>query len=83
MGNFKEILLLDGISQAELIRKKEIKPSELLESTIESIEQLNPKLNAVVTKMYDLAEESINKKEVPDGPFKGVPFLIKDLLAEY
>lgn len=68
MGNFKEILLLDGISQAELIRKKEIKPSELLESTIESIEQLNPKLNAVVTKMYDLAEESINKKEVPDGP---------------
>jgi len=46
------------------------------------MERLNPKLNAIVTPMYDLALENA-KGALPDGPFTGVPFLLKDLLASY
>ena len=74
--------LLDATAQAELVRRKEVKPIELVEAAIERIERLNPELNAVVTAMYDLAREAA-AGALPDGPFAGVPFLLKDLLAEY
>lgn len=73
---------LDATAQAELVRKKEVKPIELVDAAIERIEKLNPQLNAVVTPMYDLAREAA-KKDLPEGPFTGVPFLLKDLLAAY
>jgi amidase len=82
MSNLEEIAFLDATAQAELIRRKEIKPSELVDAAIERIEQLNPSLNAVVTPMYDLAREAAIG-DIPEGPFSGVPFLLKDLLAEY
>jgi amidase len=72
---------LDAIAQAELVRKKEIEPLELVEAAIERIERLNPLLNAVVTPMYDQAQEAARR--LPEGPFTGVPFLLKDLAAEY
>ena len=72
----------DGLGLAELIRRKEVKPEELLEATIARIEAIDPKLNAVVTKMYDEAKKTI-EMGLPDGPFKGVPFLLKDLGAAY
>jgi amidase len=78
----KTILHLDGLAQAELIRKKEIKPEELLELSIQALERLNPQLNAVITPMYDHARKAI-EDGLPEGPFKGVPFLLKDLLAFY
>ncbi len=73
---------LDATAQAELVRKKEVQPIELVDATIERIERLNSRLNAVVTPMYDLAREAASSP-LPDGPFTGVPFLIKDLIADY
>ena len=81
MSNFDELLSLDATSQAELIRRKECQPVELVDAAIERIERLNPILNAVVTQMYDMAREEA-KGDLPDGPFKGVPFLVKDLILE-
>jgi amidase len=77
-----ELAFLDATAQAELVQIKEVKPIELVEAAIERIERLNPKLNAVVTPMFDLACEAA-RAELPDGPFSGVPFLLKDLIAEY
>ena len=82
MVKFGEFAWLDATAQAELVRNKEVTPLELVEAAIERIERLNPKLNAVVTPMYDLDREAA-KGDLPDGPFRGVPFLLKDILAAY
>jgi amidase len=58
-----------------------VKPLELVEAAIARIERLNPRLNAVVAPMYDEARRRAGHEL--DGPFAGVPFLLKDLLAEY
>jgi amidase len=68
----------DGLGLAALVKRREIAPVEALEAAIERIERHNGTLNAVVYKAYDEAR-AIAAKELPDGPFKGVPFLIKDL----
>jgi len=70
----------DGLGLAELVRKKKVSPAELVEQAISRIETHNPKINAVVHKLYDRARAAAQGK-LPDGPFKGVPFLIKDLHA--
>lgn len=70
----------DGLGLAELVRNKDVSPAELIESAIERAERHNGKLNAIVYKAYD--EARANAKHLPDGPFKGVPFLIKDLGLE-
>jgi amidase len=75
---FKEYNSYDGFGLADLVRKGEVSPSELVEEAIERIERHNPKLNAVVYKAYDEAREAA-KTELADGPYKGVPFLIKDI----
>jgi len=82
MGISEETAYLDAIAQAELVRAGKVKPIELVEAAIERIERLNPQLNAVITPMYDLARAAAIAK-LPEGPFTGVPFLLKDLLAAY
>lgn len=77
-----DIANLDATAQAELVRKKEVSPIELVDAAIERIERLNPELNAVVTPMYDEARRVASGPE-SDGPFAGVPFLLKDLTVEY
>ncbi len=77
-GGFVDYLKYDGLGLADLVRRKEVKPEELLEAAIARIEAIDPKLNAVVTKMYDEAKRKIDTG-LPDGPFKGVPFLLKEL----
>ncbi len=77
-----DIALLDATAQAELVRKKQVKPIELVEATIERIERVNPQINAVVTPMYDIARKAA-EGPLPDGPFSGVPFLMKDLGPMY
>ena len=77
-----DLAFLDATAQAELVRNKEIQPIELVEAAIERIERLNPTLNAVITPMYDLARGQATGK-LPEGPFRGVPFLLKDILASY
>ncbi|MEZ5956713.1 MAG: amidase family protein [Hyphomonadaceae bacterium] len=68
----------DGLGLAELVRKRDVTPSDLLDAAIERAERSNPKLNAIVYKAYDEARATA-AQALPDGPFKGVPFLIKDL----
>lgn len=68
---------LDATALAERVRKKELHPSELVDEVISRIEALNPKLNAVVHKMYDRARAAA-KAPLSEGPFAGVPFLVKD-----
>ena len=82
MAKLDDLALLDATAQAELVRRREVKPIELVDAAIERIERLNPTLNAVVTPMYEQARAAATG-ELPDGPFAGVPFLLKDLFAAY
>jgi amidase len=82
MPKLNELAWLDATGQADLVRKREVKPIELVEAAIERIERLNPQLNAVVTSMYEEARNVANGS-LPDGAFPGVPFLLKDLQAPY
>lgn len=82
MSKLDELSYIDATALAELVRQKEVTPVELVEGAVARIERLNPELNAVVTPMYDQAIEAA-KADLPDGPFMGVPFLLKDLLAAY
>jgi amidase len=68
---------LDATAQAELVRSGEVSPRELVEASIERIEALNGQLNAVIHPLYDDALAT----EPADGPFRGVPFVVKDLLC--
>lgn len=77
-----DIALLDATAQAELVRKKQVKPIELVEAAIERIERVNPQINAVVTPMYDITRKAA-EGPLPEGPFTGVPFLLKDLTVEF
>lgn len=75
-----ELDRLDATALAELVRTKQATPLELCEHVIARIEKLNPMLNAVVTPMFDEAR-ALAKQPVGDGPFAGVPYLVKDILA--
>jgi len=82
MPPLEELAWLDATDHAEMLRRKEVQPIELVDAAIGRIEQINPRINAVVTPMYDLARAAAHGP-LPDGPFTGVPFLLKDLLAAY
>ena len=73
---------LDATAQAELVRSRQVKPIELVEAAVKRIERFNPDLNAVVTPLYEDARRLADDGP-PDGPFSGVPFLLKDLGAPY
>ncbi len=68
----------DALGLAELVRKGEVTGEALLERAIARVEAVNPKINAVVLKHYDLARQQLAQRP-PTGPFAGVPFLLKDL----
>ena len=73
---------MDAVDQAALIHNGEVTPLELLDAAIERIERIDPVLNAVVIRWFDHARDTA-RAALPDGPFRGVPFLIKDLFAGY
>lgn len=75
---FDEYAKYDALGLAALVARGEVNALELLEAAIQRAEAVNPKLNAIVLKHYDLARKA-TKQGLPDGPFKGVPFLLKDL----
>lgn len=72
----------DALGLAGLVREGEVKPAELLEVAIERAEQRNPELGAIVIPMYEEARRAV-AAGLPDGPFHGVPFLLKDLHLLY
>jgi amidase len=73
---------MDAVEQAALVARGEVTPLELLDAAIERIERIDPVLNAVVIRWFDHARDTA-QTELPAGPFRGVPFLIKDLFAGY
>ncbi|MDX2169487.1 MAG: amidase family protein [Deltaproteobacteria bacterium] len=76
---FNEYAEYDGLGLAALVARKAVTPAELAEAAIARIEKYNPHLNAVVTPMY---EQGRALAAAPgDGPFRGVPFLLKDILG--
>ncbi|HUF89243.1 MAG TPA: amidase family protein [Gemmatimonadota bacterium] len=77
-----DLACLDATTQADLVRRGEVTPLELIDAAIARIERGNPTLNAVVTPTFPKARETA-RGELPDGPFRGVPFLLKDLSAAW
>ena len=75
---FAEYEAFDGVGLAELVRQGKVAPEELLDAAIERVEARNGAVNAVVQKMYDYGRKAI-RDGLPDGPFRGVPYLLKDL----
>ena len=71
-------MTLDVTEQARMVRDGEVSPVELVEDAIGRLEELNPQLNAVIHPLLEEARDAA-AGELPDGPFRGVPFLVKDL----
>lgn len=75
---FDEYRRCDALELARLVREGEVSAAELLELAVARTEQVNPQINAVVLKHYDSARR-LAGSSLPEGPFRGVPFLLKDL----
>lgn len=79
---FDEYVKHDGTSLANLVRLGEVTPAELLETAIARAEAVNPTLNAIVTPLYEQGRDMVAR--LPEtGPFRGVPFLLKDLQLDW
>ena len=76
----EELRWLDATGQAELVRSREVTALELVDAAIECIDILNPALNAVITPPVRVGPRR-RRGCLPDGPFRGVPFLLKDAVA--
>ena len=72
---------LDATAQADLVRRGEASPAELVEAAIGRIEAVNPRLDAVIRTRFDRARAEA-AGDLPDGRFRGVPILFKDLGCE-
>jgi amidase len=80
MSDFHEYDQYDALGLAELVRRREVSPGEMCNEAVRKIERFNPAVNAVICRMYDQARSSIDSG-LPEGPFTGVPFLVKDLVS--
>ncbi|HLH48478.1 MAG TPA: amidase [Roseiarcus sp.] len=78
MTGFKEFGDYDALGLATLVRDGEVSPTELLDEAIALLDAVEPKLNAAPIRHDDFARRQI-AAGLPDGPFRGVPFLLKDL----
>src|SRR5437763_13071886 len=75
---FKEYGNYDAVGLADLVRRKQVSPRELLDEAIARTGKVDPQINAVVVKHYDYARGQMDKG-LPDGTFSGVTFMLKDL----
>jgi len=75
-----ELAFMDATAQAELVSSGQASPRELVDAAIQRIEKLDGELNAVVTRLFEKARAAAGG-ELPEGPLRGVPFLLKDLGA--
>jgi Asp-tRNA(Asn)/Glu-tRNA(Gln) amidotransferase A subunit family amidase len=80
MSAFAEYEQYDALGLADLVRRKEVTPDELLEAAIDRVEARNAAVNAVTMKLYDYGKKAI-ADGLPEGPLRGVPFLMKDLTS--
>jgi amidase len=75
-----ELARMDATDQARLVARDDVSPAELVEAAIERAQRLNPELNAIIHPLYEQGLDEA-RGELPEGPFRGVPFLFKDLGA--
>ncbi|MBB4614091.1 amidase [Novosphingobium taihuense] len=68
----------DSLGLADLVKKRKVSATELLEAAIARAEALNPRFNFMAQKHYDYGRKAI-AAGLPQGPFSGVPWLLKDL----
>jgi len=80
MPSLPEFSWLDATALAALVETGQAQPIELVDAAIERIERLNPTLNAVITPLFEQARDRA-RSELPTGLFRGVPFLLKDVLG--
>lgn len=80
MTGFEEYDQYDGLGLAELMKNGDVSPTMVCESAIARIHAVNPEVNAVIAKTFDRAREAA-QEPLAEGPFAGVPFLLKDLLV--
>ncbi|MBI5627785.1 MAG: amidase, partial [Candidatus Rokubacteria bacterium] len=80
MRAFADYEQYDALGLAALVRQGKVEPAALLEAAIERVEARNGQVNAVVLRLYDHARQAI-AAGLPDGPLRGVPYLVKDLTA--
>lgn len=80
MTPFDDYANHDALGLAELVRSGQVHPLELVEAAIAHIERHNPQLNAVIDTLFDRARQLANQP-LPDGPFAGVPYLLKDMVV--
>jgi amidase len=78
--NLAEYSSCDGVALAELVRRQVVSPTELANLFAEAVEKVNPRINAVIEVWSDRLQGT-HDRAVPDGPFGGVPFLMKDIGA--
>lgn len=81
-GKIAGLTGLDGLAQADLVRRGEMSAAEALEAAEARAAAVNPRINAIVRPMPDEARASV-AAGVPAGPFHGLPFLLKDLATHY
>ena len=79
--SFEEYEHYDALGLAELVHRGDVSPEDLLEAALERCANRNPQLNAVVIEMESYARRAI-EQGLPNGPFHGVPFLVKDLALQ-
>jgi amidase len=72
---------LDATEMAGWVARSEVSPAELLDAALAAVAERNPAINAVVLVQEEVARAAI-ARGLPQGPFRGVPFLLKDLGAE-
>jgi len=77
-----ELAALDATAQAELVSDGSVSALELTEGAIARVEALNPTINAVIHELFEEARDAACDG-LPEGPFRGVPFLLKDLGAAF
>src|SRR4030095_13941451 len=80
MAAFTDYEQYDALGLADLVRRGKVTPTDLLEAALEPVEARNTTVNAVIMRLYDHGRRAI-ADGLPDGPFRGVPFLLKDLGA--
>jgi amidase len=78
---FNEYASFDGLALGQMVRERKITPAELMDAAIARAEKHNAKLNAIVFKDYDRARATAAAHQ-SDGPFAGVPLLLKDIMGD-
>ena len=77
-----ELAALDATGQADLVRKGICSPAELVEEAIARVQEVNGTVNAIIHSRFEKARAEVTDQAESDKPFRGVPFVIKDVVCQ-